>query len=621
MKKSFAVLAALLAICITAAAENQEITAAELAKQTQVQAENLLVRWADALLAQQIKEGEEFGNFICEACPGLVHGRIIDTVWPYTWLWQRTGQQRYLDAARDAVHWGAIHLQQADGSYKNDYENNWRGITEFSQISLGKTLLRFGNVIPKEIADEWRDLFVRQSDYIYRWLEKPLDNTNVNYQAARPLCMELAFRLTGEQRFREFAEQQAIKIVAHFGEDGILFGESHPSSYISPKGFRGVDLGYNVEESLPLLFEYAEMVEDKALLKILVASARTHLEFILPDGGLDNSTGTRSNKWSYWGSRTSDGILCMLSGLAKNGCPEALRVAKYTLDLYERCTNSKGLLAGGLYYDEAGEAACVHHTFCHIKPLPDWISADFSALGDAVCPPLFSETAFGVKYFPSRNIHLIGTRSWRATLNNADNWFNRESQTTAGGSLSLLYHRKVGPILAGTALTYKTDEPQNMQWQKHDKVTRSFTPRIENGEFSNVYDKDAVVTVKSGKRCVRILVEGNLTDEKGTKSSPFRIEYRLRGDKLTIRATGEGKFIIPVISTPKDLLATSGDKKLVITRDAGIITLRTSSKLSLEKTDRPDGFAFTPIGGFMSPYPTIPLNGKRTKITLSVKGR
>ena len=38
-----------------------------------------------------------------------------------------------------------------------------------------------------------------------------------------------------------------------------------------------------------------------------VAALRTHMEFMLPDGAWDNSWGTRNYKWSWWGSRTSDG--------------------------------------------------------------------------------------------------------------------------------------------------------------------------------------------------------------------------------------------------------------------------------------------------------------------------
>ena len=606
LMKRLCIFAAILLAFTPVYGSDWEMRADSLAESTKARAERLLLQWTDALLSLQIREGEEAGNVSCPAC-GIVHGRIIDTVWPLTWLWQRTSDSRYLDAARAAVSWGEKHMQQSDGSYKNDYNSNWRGITEFSQISLGKTLLRFKDMLPEDLCEAWNDLFLRQTEYIYRWAQGPRGNLNVNYQAARPLCMELAWRITGEERFREMALAQSKSIVEHIGPDGIFFGETHPSDYLSPRGLRGVDIGYNVEESFPLLLEYAEMAGEGAMLEQLLRSAAAHLDFILPDGGLDNSFGTRSNKWSYWGSRTSDGILPMLSALCRHGWPEALRAAEYTLALYERCTGADGLLCGGLYYGQAGEPACVHHAFCHIKPLPDWIDTDFSALGDTRCPPLLSETAFGIKHIPSRDVYLLGTRNWRATVNNADNWFNRESQTTAGGSISLLYHHKTGVLLAGTSMVYKTDEPQNMQYQKHETTTRSFTPRLEDGAFSNVYDKDAHISVKGGKRRITVDVEGVLTDENGQKGAPFHLQYKLAGNSLRITVKGQGRFILPVICTPSD--------------EPSAIRIRSQAGLYVETTARSDGYAFTPIAGLMGKYYILPVERKMARLTLRVKNR
>ena len=208
MKKGLIILAILAFSFSPVYGSDRTFRADSLAVSTKARAERLLLQWTDALLSLQIREGEETGNVSCPAC-GIVHGRIIDTVWPLTWLWQRTSDPRYLDAARAAVSWGEKHMQQSDGSYKNDYNSSWRGITEFSQISLGKTLLRFKDVLPGDLYEEWCDLFLRQTEYIYRWAQGPRGNLNVNYQAARPLCMELAWRITGEERFRELPPPRA----------------------------------------------------------------------------------------------------------------------------------------------------------------------------------------------------------------------------------------------------------------------------------------------------------------------------------------------------------------------------------------------------------------------------
>ena len=53
------------------------------------------------------------------------------------------------------------------------------------------------------------------------------------------------------------------------------------------------------------------------MMRLFLDSAKSHLAFLLPDGGLDNSMGSRSCKWTYWGSRTSDGCLAAFNAREK----------------------------------------------------------------------------------------------------------------------------------------------------------------------------------------------------------------------------------------------------------------------------------------------------------------
>ena len=143
----------------------------------------------------------------------------------------------------------------------------------------------------------------------------------------------------------------AARLLAQFPSDGLLSGEGAPPSRRSPRGHAYVDLGYNLEESLPSLFAYAELCGDGRMKDAVLASAIVHAEFLLPDGGLDDSFGSRSAKWTYYGSRTSDGLLPILGALANAGVPWAVKAMGLHLALYERCTNAAGLLAGGVQYD------------------------------------------------------------------------------------------------------------------------------------------------------------------------------------------------------------------------------------------------------------------------------
>ena len=121
----------------------------------------------------------------------------------------------------------------------------------------------------------------------------------------------------------------------HISENGLLFGEGQPNDAVSEKGCTAIDMGgYNVEESLPSLCRYAMESGDKEAFNVFVDSYRAHLEFMLPDGAWDNSIGTRAFKWTYWGSRTSDGCQEVLFHLGKQD-PVFAEAALRNLDLYE----------------------------------------------------------------------------------------------------------------------------------------------------------------------------------------------------------------------------------------------------------------------------------------------
>lgn len=80
-------------------------------------------------------------------------------------------------------------------------------------------------------------------------------------------------------------------------------------------------MGYNVEETIPSLVGYALITGDKEALDIMEKTMKVQIEFMLPDGAWDNSWGTRNFKWTYWGSRTSDGCQAGFAALASRGKP------------------------------------------------------------------------------------------------------------------------------------------------------------------------------------------------------------------------------------------------------------------------------------------------------------
>ena len=71
---------------------------------------------------------------------------------------------------------------------------------------------------------------------------------------------------------------------------------------------------------------YALMAKDTDLLTLVDRSMATHLEFMLPDGAWDNSWGTRSFKWTYWGADAPvDGFY---GRLLCNGLPNIRNISR-----------------------------------------------------------------------------------------------------------------------------------------------------------------------------------------------------------------------------------------------------------------------------------------------------
>ena len=160
-----------------------------------------------------------------------------------------------------------------------------------------------------------------------------------------------------------------------------------------------IDLGYNVEESLPALVLYAKLINDEELLSAVTRSLHTHLEFMLPDGGWDNSWGTRNFKWTYWGSRTSDGCQPAYA-LMGDKDPVFYKAALANTKLLQRCTHD-GLLYGGPHLAAHGKCCPVFTIrFVISRPWLQRLRMESSlSKHEYTTASLPREQAYGTKFF------------------------------------------------------------------------------------------------------------------------------------------------------------------------------------------------------------------------------
>jgi hypothetical protein len=596
----------------------------------------LLTTWCDGLLSHQVTAMQDpalHGALLCPACT-LIHGRCGDALYPLLHLAHTTGDAKYLRAALAVNDWTERQVSRADGSWVNDVTlSSWKGITVFHTIALAEALHHHRSVLEVSTRKRWTDRLARAVKFLDGFIS--IETGNINYPITSSYAFALCGQVLGEPRYVERGRALAHAGLDYFTPNGLLFGEGHPLNQQSPKGCRPVDLGYNVEESLPALALYSLLTNDKAVLDQTVKALQAHMEFMLPDGAWDNSWGTRNYKWTWWGSRTSDGCHPAYALLADHD-PRFAEAARRNLELMSSCTHN-GLLCGGPDYFAHGYQPCIHHTFTHAKALATVLDrGKESAFAAKAALP--RDEAYGVKTFPEIATSLAAIGDWRVTVTDYDWEYVEHVQAgggsgaghASGGALSLLYHQRLGPILAASMTEYAMIEISNQQVFT-DAPHMTTTPRIEcrtDNTYTSLSDFEAVVTRKASSTAILIEARGRLLSS-AHKPLPegeiqYHLTYRFTPDTVEIIATVNAvdqpkspiELIVPVISrSHEEFELTSGSIR--IAKPAGSLRVKTDTKAGFAPITKERTFNLVP--GFEC----IPLRiaikpGEETRIRFEV---
>jgi hypothetical protein len=570
----------------------------------------LLETWCDGLLAHQetaIHDSALRGALLCPAC-AIIHGRCGDAVYPLLRVAHTTGKAKYLEAALLVHEWSEQQVSRADGSWINDVTlSSWKGITVFHSIALAEALHHHGAILDTATRQRWTDRLARAAKFLDSFIT--IETGNINYPVTSSHCFALCAQVLGEPHYLDRARQLAHAALDYFTPNHLLFGEGHPQTGVTAKHCRPVDLGYNVEESLPALAQYAFLTNDKPVLDQTIAALRTHMEFMLPDGAWDNSWGSRNYKWSWWGSRTSDGCHPAYVLLAQHE-PKFLEVAHRNLELMAACTHN-GLLYGGPDYFEHGDQPCIHHTFTHAKSLATVLDSNAPNLTPTPHLTLPRDEPYGVKSYPEIGTHLASIGNWRATVTEYDFEYIERVQSggggasgggrASGGALSLLYHQTLGPILTAGMTEYQMIEISNQQVHL-DKPHMPLAPRIESAgkqTYTSLSDFEAAIVAlyEQPRAAVEISfdVKGRLLTASHQPppagEAHYRLVYNLTQSTVEIIASVDApfqtplQFILPVISRSTETIAQPNPKTIRIAKPHGTLIVR---------TDAPKGFEAIP---------------------------
>ncbi len=520
---------------------------------------SLLKRWCAGMRSLQIKDpkDENFGGIRCPAC-GFIHGRIGDAIFPFVYLAKISGDFGYADAACALFDWQEKFVSQEDGSWINDVVgHSWKGITVFGATALAEAVKCGDGVLDPADLQRMKARLRKAADFMRANFK--FGYSNINYPVSASYAFALAARVLEDESLEERARyfgRGALKYLTP--ENKFIFGESNPMDIKTPKGAYAVDLGYNVEESLPALVKYARLTGDDEVLEAAERSMLAHLEFMLADGAWDNSWGIRNFKWTYWGSRTSDGCADALAVLADRN-PLFYKAALLNTQLLERCT-AGNLLCGGLHYRAHGVPACVHHTFAHAKVAAEVLTLGRTAVPDLRGVVLPREREYGVKFFKDIQTALVSVGDYRATVTGYDlDYYNLKNGHASGGALSMLWHKEAGPIIAASLNDYTLVEPENMQAESGNSFA-GLTPRIEvdieGVKYRNISDFGAKMKTSKSGDSVLIETSSNLVDAnqdgnwRGKMPSKTSYEFTPGGVSLKFACKVASKSVRPRIIFP-----------------------------------------------------------------------
>jgi hypothetical protein len=556
----------------------------------------LLTAYCDSLVELQIKDVSHPAVKGGVMCPlnVRVRGRVHEAVYPLMALCKHTGNEKYLDAARLLFQW-SDKVSNPDGSWRSEPQKSWKGTTVFGVIAWADALLKHGDLLSSSEYERYLNRLKRAVEYVYNVMDYDGPG-NINYPLSSAAALATAANLFNEKRYGDKARQLARRGKNYLTDNYFLFGEGNPRTAKSSKGLLPVDLAYNVEESLMNLVIYYKITNDQQIKPWLIKSLKAHLDFMIPDGGWDNSWGTRNYKWCYFGTRTADGCYPAYFLMADED-PVFGEAAKRNLELIKQCTHN-GMLHGGPHHYQQGSYPSIHHTFTRAIALAKCLDYKVEIKNDYQTS-LPREKEYGVKYYSELASYIISRYNWKATISAYDWWYMPSSHAT-GGALTLLWHKKIGPVFTASLNEYQEKEPANMELNKMSAEI-CLTPRLEyndgNKRFMSCNDLKATLR-KTGDSTSKISLEasGKLTDagqnnpEEGRIG--FHIKYVFYDEQVNIEIAVESsvdrsiRFYLPVVSESGEKFSMEGNDHIFVQKQKGKLKVNSNRAIHFYNNKR-----------------------------------
>ena len=207
----------------------------------------------------------------------------------------------------------------------------------------------------------------------------------------------------------------------------------------------------------------------------------------------------------------------------------------------------------------------MHHTFCHANAIAVALRALDGAEPSRMELPLDAPGPF-LAHDRDIDTWRFSVGPWRGSVTGFD--YDIHAGHATGGTLSMLWHEKTGPVMLSSVVDYWLVEPHNMQLPLEKARHRALTPRVElmqgGRRFAQCYDTHASIQASLTGECVRFEVAAALVDQQQNPlpdgATFAALTYEISGSRAVLSGRVYGTYakdavlVLPVIPAQAQVL-------------------------------------------------------------------
>ena len=584
----------------------------------------VLLGLVDRLIETQIVDtaDAEYGALVSASTnpdPNPTHSRAAEAVYPFAVAYERTGTERYRDAAVALGNW-LVGIQQDSGAWGEAWpgHDGWQGTTADQLISLAAAYAILKAELAPDVSTSWALSIRRAADFVA--LNFPIGP--VNYWPTGAVSLVLAEQAIdpADSGWAPKAEALMSATLERTTPEHFLRGEG---------GSDSIDVGYNVAQSIGYIALYGLLVNSPHHVTRAAELLENHTYFMYPNGAIDNSWGSRSYKWTLEsGSKTAPGIYFTYALLAPQN-PALQRGAQLALAYLEQhAIDDDGWVSNGPHGSRHASSSppSNYATFARAQSIAMALEFGTDTTATAAIP---ADNGSWFKYFPPVKTGVIRTDKLMATLTAYGDDHYPRATFLRGGSATLVWFKGYGPtgfIQASSQTSYYRQEPMHMPTESQ---LLPLTPRVEttSGEYAaNVLDDTATLSLADAGGAIEATSAGELRQVNGTGSGVlFTWKHRFEGaaysKELQLSSANGLRIVEPFVDNPGSTYEVSEREVRITTADGGIWAMAIESngaEVTLAGGNERERY-WSPFPGFDC-YPVVidisPSNAQPIKYTI-----